>query len=186
MVSFYNLIDLALLVGVLVLFKKSYEKKSYLKFFEYFKVFTIVTVSAAFASDTGAVLQKFYITKVDTYATLILISFVVNGAILYIGWRYLLKFSNKFVNNAQFRAVASKILTFFEVVVLLTFAIYMVMQLYISKKYLYTSLHKTYSYPKIERFYKRFLNDDFVNMILNSDTGIDRKEVLLKSLRDSI
>ena len=59
------------------------------------------------------------------------------------------------------------------------------MQLYISKAYLSKSFHKSYSYPKIEYFYNSFLNDDFVNMVLHSDTGTNHKEVIFKSFKNS-
>jgi len=185
MVTLYNTIDLVLLGALIILTKVSYEHKIYIKIFEYFKIFMAITLSAKLASYTAILLQKFYITKADTYTTLILISFVVNLVILYYSWKYIFAFSNKFMQNVKLRTLLAKLFTFLEVFVMITFTLYITMQLYISKVYLSKTLHKSYAYPKIEKFYKSFLNDDFVNMILNSDTGTNRKEVLFKSFKNS-
>ena len=185
MVDFYSLIDLILIIFIITLTTISYEKKIYLKIFEYFKIFMAITLSAKLSGYTAIVLQKFLITKADTYTTLILISFTVNILILYFGWKYIFAFSNKFMQNVKIRTFLAKTFTFLEVFTLLTFTIYIIMQLYISKSYLYKSMKKSYSYPKIEKFYNSFLNDDFVNMILHSDTGTNHKEILFKSFKNS-
>jgi len=185
MVSFYNSIDLVLIISIIVLTRISYEKKTYVKIFEYFKIFMAITLSAKLASYTAIFLQKFYITKADTYTTLILISFVVNLLILYFTWKYIFAFSNKFMQNVKLRTILAKAFTFLEVFTIITFSIYIIMQLYISKAYLYKSMKKSYSYPKIEKFYNSFLNDDFVNMVLNSDTGTNHKEIIFKSFKNS-
>ena len=44
---------------------------------------------------------------------------------------------------------------------------------------------KSYSYVYIKSFYKKFLNDDFVDMILNADTGTNHKEIIFRSLKNS-
>ena len=185
MVDFYNIIDLVLLISIVLLTKISYERKIYIKIFEYFKIFMAITLSAKLSGYTAIVLQKFYITKADTYTTLILISFAINIFILYFGWKYIFEFSNKFMQNVKVRTFLAKTFTFLEVLIIITFSIYIFMQLYISKAYLYKSMKKSYSYPKIEKFYNSFLNDDFVNMILNSDTGTNHKEIIFKSFKNS-
>ena len=172
-------------MAISLLTKISYEKKIYIKIFDYFKIFMAITLSAKLSGYTAILLQKFYITKADTYTTLILISFVVNILILYFGWRYIFAFSNKFLQNAKVRTFFAKSFTFIEVLIIITFSIYIVMQLYITKAYLYKSMKKSYSYPKIEKFYNAFLNDDFVKMVLNSDTGTNHKEIIFKSFKNS-
>ncbi len=89
------------------------------------------------------------------------------------------------MQNVKIRTIFAKTFTFLEVLTIVTFSLYIVMQLYITKAYLYKSLKKSYSYPKIEKFYHSFLNDDFVNMILNSDTGTNHKEIIFKSFKNS-
>ncbi|MDC0932209.1 hypothetical protein OAR97_00025 [Arcobacteraceae bacterium] len=185
MVNFYNSIDLIFIIAIILLTKISYEKRIYIKIFEYFKIFMAITLSAKLAGYTAIFLQKFLITKADTYTTLILISFVVNILILYFGWKYIFAFSNKFMQNTKVRTFFAKMFTFLEVVTMLTFSLYILMQLYISKAYLYKTMKKSYTYPKIEKFYNSFLNDDFVNMILNSDTGTNHKEIIFKSFKNS-
>ena len=185
MVDYYNIIDLIIIISIILLTRISYDKKIYIKIFEYFKIFMAITLSAKLAGYTAIILQKFYITKADTYTTLILISFVINILILYFGWKYLFAFSNKFMQNIKLRTFLAKIFTFTEVFIIITFSIYIVMQLYITKAYLYKSMKKSFCYPKIEKFYNSFLNDDFVNMILNSDTGTNHKEIIFKSFKNS-
>jgi len=185
MVNFYYLFDLALLFSIFYFTKTSYENKTYMKIFEYFKIFVAITLSAKFSSITAIVLQKLYITKADTYTTLILISFLVNLAILYFFGKYIIRFLNKKVKNINIRKYTAIFFTFLEVIIIITFSLYIMMQIYITKVYLYKSFHKTVSYPKIEKFYNSFLNDEFINMVLNSDTGTNHKEVIFKSFKNS-
>lgn len=156
-----------------------------MKIFEYFKIFFVITISAKLSSSTGVLLQKLYITKADTYTTLILISFILNFLILYYGWGYILAFTKQYINNEKLKTLFAKIFTGIEVVIIVTFSLYILMQIYLAKVYLYPTLSKTYTYPKIEKFYKKFLNDDFVRMILSSDTGTNYKEVIFKSFKNS-
>jgi len=186
MVSFYNTFDLIFIVAIIVLTKISYEKRIYIKIFEYFKLFIAITLSAKLAVYTALLLQKLYITKADTYTTLILIAFLVNISLIYFGWKYIFRFSNQYLQNTKIRTVLAKIFSFLEVFITITFSIYIAMQLYITKVYLYEPMNKTYTYPKIQKFYNSFLNDDFVSMILKSDTGTNHKEVIFKSFKNSI
>jgi hypothetical protein len=157
-----------------------------MKIFEYFKIFVAITLSAKLSSYTAIWLQKLYITKADTYTTLILIAFVVNLAIIYFSWKSVFRFLNKHISNINFRKYLAYLTTIVEVVIITTFSLYITMQIYITKIYLHKYLSKSLSYPKIEKFYNSFLNDDFVNMVLNSDTGTNHKEVIFKSFKNSI
>ncbi|MEA3383525.1 MAG: hypothetical protein U9Q20_02465 [Campylobacterota bacterium] len=184
--SFYNIFDLLFIVLNIFLILYSYKHRSYIKIFEYFKIFFLITVSAKLSSITAVLLQKLYITKADTYTTLILISFVVNLLIIYFSWKFIFKFSKRFVNSEKLKILFAKIFTVVEVVVLSTFSLYILMQIYITKVYLAPTLKKTYTYSKVIKFYNSFLNDDFVNMILHSDTGTNHKEIIFKSFKNSI
>ncbi len=185
MVNFYNIIDFIFILIILFFIDYSYKNKTYLKVFEYFKIFLVITISAKLSSYTAIFLQKFYITKADTYTTLILISFILNVAILYFGWRYIFKFTKNYINSEKAKIFFAKLFTVIEVVVISTFSIYIFMQIYICKIYIYPTLKKSYTYPKIEKFYHSFLNDDFINMVLSSDTGTNHKEVIFKSFKNS-
>ena len=185
MVSYYYAIDLAfiLIVGYFLFY--NYKHKSYIKTFNYFKLFILISLSAKFASYTGIGLQKFYVTKADTYATLILIGFGINLLIfIYLG-KLLLKISNKYINNHKLKTLFAQLFTTIEVITISTFGLYIFMQLYFVKIYIYPSVSKSYSYPHIEKFYQKFLSDSFVNMILHSDTGTNSKEIIFKSFKDS-
>ena len=183
--TFYNILDFILIVTISFLIYHSYIQKSYLKIFDYFKIFFILTISAKLAGFTGTLLQKFYITKADTYTTLILIAFVVNILILYFGWNILLKIFASLVNSEKIKSFFAKIFTILEVTILTTFLLYITMQFYPAKKYIYPTIKKSYTYPKIEHFYSHFLNADFMIMVLNQDTSTNHKELLFKSFKNS-
>ncbi len=185
MVSIYILIDILLLILIAYATYYSYQKKIYLKIFEYFKLFILITLSAKFASNTGWFLQANHVLKTDTYATLILIGFSINLILFYYLTKFLIEFSDRFIDSQNIKSFFAKTLTLFEVVVIVTFVLYMSMQLYPSKKYLYPSMKKTYSYPYVRKFYIKFLNDDFIHMILNSDSGTNYKEVIFKSFKNA-
>ena len=183
--NYYIGLDILLLLLTIFTCYYSYQKKIYLKIFEYFKIFFIITVSAKLSSYTGVLLQKLYITKADTYTTLILIAFVINLLIIYYSWKYIFQFTRTYINNEKLKVLFAKIFTGIEVVIIITFSFYILMQIYFVKLYMYPIFKETYSYPKIEKFYKSFLNDDFVNMVLGSDTGTNHKEVIFKSFKNS-
>jgi hypothetical protein len=185
-VTFYNILDILFLLIILIFSYISYQHKIYIKIFEYFRVFIIFTTSAKLSSYTALYLQKFYITKADTYTTLILIAFGINLAIAFYSWKYLFKILNYFINSDRLRKLFAKFFTLLEVFILATFIFYSSMQLYVSKKYIAKIVYRTYTYPKIKKFYNSFLNDDFVNMVLSSDTGTNHKEIIFKSLKNAI
>lgn len=185
MVSYYNIIDLLFVVLVAYGIYYSYTHKSYVKIFEYFKIFIAITLSAKMASFTAIYLQNFYITKADTYTTLLLISFVVNLLIIIYGYKSVFRLCRGFINSEKIKVLLAKLFTVIEVLVLSTFALYIVMQIYLAKLYLYPTIKQTYIYPKIEKFYSKFLNYDFVLMVMGSDTGTNHKELLFKSFKNS-
>lgn len=186
MVSYYNLLDLVFYLIIGFFIYRNYKNKSYIKIFEYFKIFVAITLSAKLSSYTAMALQKLYITKADTYTTLILIAFVINLLIIIYGYKYFFKLIKNYLNNEKVKTILAKIFTVIEVLVISTFSLYIIMQIYLAKTYLHPIATETYSYPVIERFYKSFLNNDFVNMIMGSDTGTNHKEVIFKSFKNSL
>lgn len=182
----YIFIDILFFVLLISLIIYSYKIKIYEKLFDYFKIFLFLTLSAKLAPFTGELLQKLYITKVDTYTTLLLISFALNYVIFHNFFKYFLVFSNKIINNQKVKNYASIVLTIVEVTLVLTFTIYILMQIYFIKAYIHPTLIKSYSYPKIEKFYKTFLNDKVVHTILNMDTSTNSKELIFKNLKNSL
>lgn len=185
MVNLYIIFDIAFVLLIVYSTYYSYQKKIYIKIFEYFKLFILITLSAKFASSTGWFLQANHILKTDTYATLILIGFCINIVLFYYLAMFLIEFSDRFIDSAKIKQYFAKTLTFFEVVVIATFSLYIIMQLYPSKKYLYPTLNKTYTYPYVKKFYIKFLNDDFIHMVLSSDSGTNYKEVIFKSFKNA-
>jgi len=185
-ITYYNLIDLAFFLLLCRLIYWSYKNRSYVKIFEYFKIFLAVTISTKLTSLTATWLQKLYITDADTYPTLLLISFAVNLTIIIYSYKSIFKFTNIYINNRKIKTIIAKFFTVVEVVALSTFTLYIVMQLYLAKVYIHPTLEKTFFYPKIERFYIKFLNYDFVLLVMGSDTGTNHKELLFKSFKNSL
>lgn len=183
--NFYNLIDLSIFLIIAFLIIYSYQKKYYIKVFDYFKLFIFLTISAKFASFTAVYLQKLYITKADTYTILLLISFAINLLVLHFSWKYIVMFLDKFISSSSIKSFLAKLFTVIEVITLFTFGLYLIMQIYISKQYLYPSFKKSYIYPKIERFYNKFINDDFVMIVLTQSNPMDHKEIFFKSFKNS-
>jgi len=183
--NFFLIIDIILILIVSYGVHYNYKRKTYIKVFEYFKVFTLISISTKFAMTTGVHLSKWHIIKADTYTILILIGFSLNALIIYYSWSFIYSFSAKFINNAQIKRFFAKFITIVEVIIIVTFTLFMFMQLDITKKYIYPTVKKSYSYKYIKSFYVKFLNDDMLKMILNSDTTMNHKEIILKSLKNS-
>lgn len=186
MVNFYFLFDVALFLFISFAIYYSYKNKIYIKIFNYFKLFLIITISAKFSSTTGIALERLNILSSDTYITLVLIGFSINIAVLFYSEKFILKFLNRYINSGAIKIFFAKLITILEVVIITTFALYILMQLSISKSYIYPTLKKSYSYPYIKSFYMKFLTDDFLNMILKADTGTNYKEVIFKSFKNSL
>lgn len=184
-INYYNIIDLFLIITILGLIYYSYKNRSYLKIFEYFKIFIAITISAKLASFSAIWLQKLHITDADTYTTLLLIAFIVNLILIIYGYKFIFKLTSNYINNEKINLLLAKVFTILEVVILTTFGLYILMQLYLAKVYIHPTLEKTFFYPKIEKFYTKFLNYDFVLLVMGSDTGTNHKELLFKSFKNS-
>lgn len=182
----YQLIDLFLFIIICVGIYYNYNRKTYEKVFEYFKIFALIAVSAKYSFYTGHYLSKWHLISADTYTILVLIGFSINVLVIYYTWRIVYLFISNFVNNNKIKIFFAKIITVIEVIIIVTFTLFALMQISVNKKYIYPSLKKSYSYPHIKSFYTKFLNDDFAKMILNADTGMSHKEVILKSFKNSI
>lgn len=184
--SYYNIVDLLILFLIGYFSYVGYQKRYYAKIFEYFRLFILITISAKLSTYTATLLQQMYITKADTYSTLLLISFGLNLIIVFSMYKFFMKLINKVVQSDKIKTYSAYFISFFEILILVTFGLYLIMQLYLSKVYLYKHIHKTYLYPKIEKFYKSFLGDEFVKMVMSSDTGTNHKEVIFKSFKNAI
>jgi len=183
--NYYYIFDIVLLLSIFFGSYYSYRNKTYLKIFKYFKLFVLITASAKLAPFMGTTLQKFSITQADTYTTLILISFSINLLLFYYFYQTLFKLSNTIIQSNKIKDISARVVSFLEVIIIITFGLYIFMQISLSKQYLYPTLKKTYSYPKIKKFYNNFLSDEFVKMVMSSDTGTNHKEVIFKSLKNS-
>ncbi len=182
----YILLDLLLVLFAGVLSYYSYRKKSYIRLFEYFKIFVLITISAKLAAKTGVFLQEAGILRADTYSVAILIGFGLNLAGFYFAMLLLLDLLKNHVHSSGLRKLAAVTVSVVQVAVLSSFLLYITMQLTPAKRYLYPHFQKSYLYLHIKRFYIKFLNDDFVYMLLSSETGTNPKEVIFKSFKNSL
>ena len=92
---------------------------------------------------------------------------------------------NQFVNNNLIKSISAKILSFFEISLLITFLLFMFMQVHFIKKFIYPVINKSYTYKYVKKFYITFLSKDFVNIIMTQETKTDSKEIILKSFKNS-
>jgi hypothetical protein len=185
-VSWYIVIDI-IFVGLVIYFSKfAYEKKYYIKFFEYFKIFVAVVIASKLAPYTGFILQKLYITQADTYITLLIISFGLNVILIYYFWKNLIKAVDNFIPTSKLKIISAKVLSFVEVLVFMSLFLYFIMQIYLIKITLQPIMKNTYSYTYITKFYHKFLNEDILAILEGSSTGTNSKEVLFKTFTNSI
>jgi len=183
--NYYIFIDLSFLVLVLVLSYYFYQKALYEKLFSYFKFFVLLPLSAKFASYTAYILKTNNIIDADSYSVLILIAFGLNFLVLYYLYKYVFLFLDKFINSQNIKELLAILITVVEVVVIFSFLLYIFMQISVNKKHIQPTLNKTWTYQYTQKFYKKFLNYDFVYMITSSDSNINHKEILFKSFKNS-
>jgi hypothetical protein len=184
-VSFYYFIDFLFLAGILILSYIAYKNRFYIKLFEYFKVFLLIAISAKLSSKMALLLQKIHFLNADSYAIAIFIAFVINLIILFSSYEFLLKLTNKFVDSQSIKTLFAKVITVFEITIVYTFLLFILMQIAFIKQYAKEPLQKTLTYPYIQSFYTRFLNDDFMYTLLHSDTKTNHKELIFKSFKNS-
>ena len=178
----YHIFDIILLLFIAFASYYSYREKLYLKFFEYLKILLLITVSAKLSSHTGIFLERSDIIDADSYSVIVLIGFIINLIV----FTYAYKFAQSYLSSVEakaFKQTGAISITIAEVLLVATFSLYMLMQLHISKKYIYPAVKKSISYPYIKSFYGDFLNDGFVYMILSLDGQINHKELIIKSFQ---
>lgn len=185
MVDLIHLFDFLFIVLVLYFSKYAYEKKYYIKFFEYFKIFVVIYLASFFAPYMGSFLQKVYLLQADTYITLLILSFGLNLFLLYTFWNKIIKVIFAKISTHKIKEFFAKVLSLVEVLIISTLGVYLIMQLYLSKVYFYKGMEQTYFYPYIEKFYIKFLNEDILAILQGSNTGTNSKELLYKSFTNA-
>ncbi|MFA6789114.1 MAG: hypothetical protein WC149_12580 [Arcobacteraceae bacterium] len=184
--NFYYFIDLFVIANIIFLSYLAYKNRFYIQLFEYFKIFILITIAAKLASIMAIFLQKIHFLNADSYAVAIFIAFAINLTLLFSSYQLLLKMVNHFINSQKIKEIFAKIITVFEITVIVTFCLFILMQISFIKKYASEPFAKTVTYPYIKSFYIKFLNDDFIYAILHSDTKTNHKEVLFKSFTNSL
>jgi hypothetical protein len=164
----------------------SYKKEIHTKLLDYVQIFIILSSSARFSNNMGIFLKNLYVIKPDTHITMITIGFLFNLLILFSLRKLIIKMSKKHIENPKIKKSVKLILIIPEVIILVTFSIYIFIQLTPSKKYIYPIVKKSYSYPFIKSFYIKFLNDDFLRVMLDSDSDAQNYEKVYKSFKKII
>ncbi len=184
--KFYFITDVLFLIATIYLIIYSYKKEIHTRLLDYVQIFIILSTSARFANKAGIFLQKSYIIKPDTHTTAIVIGFLFNLLILFFLRKLISGITRKYIENKKVKKSIKLILIIPEVIILITFSIYIFMQLTPGKKYIYPIVNKSYSYPYIKSFYVKFLNDDFLRVMLDSDSDARNYEKVYDSLKKII
>ena len=184
--SFYFIIDIVLLILIIYFIVYSYKKEIHVKLLDYVRVFIILSFSARFAETTGLFLQKLSIAMADTYTTLVVMGFLLNLIILVSINKLYSKISKKYVDKTRFQKGVKLTVIIIEVFILTTFSLYISMQFTPTKKYIYPTFKKSYTYPYIKKFYIKFLNDDFLKVILDPHSDAQNYEGVYKSFKKII
>jgi len=179
------LFDVVLAIVILGMSYLSFKKRVYLKIYEYVKILLLMTLSASFAVKTGLFLQKNSIISGDTYSVIVLFGFGVNIALIILIYN-LLKKIKLLVSNQTLKEFTAISVNFIQILFIVTFSLYIAMQIYIPKKYFSSYLEQTYSYPAIKLFYMRFINDEFVDMIIYQESKTTPKEIIINSLKNGL
>lgn len=130
-------------------------------------------------------LQKIHFLNADSYAIAIFIAFIINLIILFSSYKAILKFLDTFINSQSIKTFFAKVITLFEITIICTFSLFLIMQIHLIKRYATQPLAKTITYPYIKTFYTKFLNDDFIYAVLHTDTKTNHKELIFKSFKNS-
>jgi hypothetical protein len=77
---------------ILLLSYWAYQNRFYIKLFEYFKIFILITIAAKLSTPMAIFLQKIHFLNADSYAIAIFIAFVMNLMILFSSYKLILKF----------------------------------------------------------------------------------------------
>jgi len=184
--NFYFFIDILFFFIMINIIIYSYKKEFHVKLLDYVQIFIIFSLSARFSNKTGFLLKKLNIITPDTHTTSIVLGFLINLLILFLFRKLFSKISKKYIDKTKTQKGIKLSLIVVEVIVLLTFSVYMFMQITPSKKFIYPVLNKSYSYPYIKSFYIKFLNDDFLRVILDSDSDAENYEKVYKSFKKII
>jgi hypothetical protein len=184
--NFYYFIDAIFIANIIFLSYLAYKNRFYIQLFEYFKIFILITLGAKLASPMAILLQRIHVLNADSYAVAMFIAFAINVAILFSSYKFVLQFANRFINSQKIKEIFAKTITVLEITLLFSFCLFILMQVNFIKKYAHEPFSKTVTYPYIKSFYLKFLNDDFIYAILNSDTKTNHKEVMFKSFKNSL
>ena len=180
--------DLLLVIVVGYVTYTMYKSDSYSEIFRYVILMVAFTISVKYALGTAIYLRNEHILKADTLATMILIGFGLNLILVLVGLKLLDIFAKIFLRKETrvSKEISGYALSFAESVLVVTFVVYLLSQIVVVQKLSDGVVKSSYTYKHIKHFYKTFLNDDFVEIITGSDTGTNRKEVILKSLQSGV
>ncbi len=184
--KYYFIIDLLFFLAIVFFSYFNYIKRTYIKVFDYIKIFLFIFLSSSFSYETYTFLSKVNILRADTYYIAILLAFFINLLILIYSFKYILKALNYLISSARIKILLAKIISFLEAILVISFVLFILMQIYPIKKLSTQTMNKTYSYPYIKKFYIKVIDKNLTSIFLRSDSKINRQESILKSIKSSL
>jgi len=184
-INFYRLIDITFILLILFFTLQAYKKHYYLKIFDFIKILFLLSISAKLSLSTAYFLKKTSIIYADSNSILLLIAFGLNLVILSYSFRYFMIFIQDFFLNTKVRKSSAFILSLCEVILIVSFCTFMLMQVSFIKTHVYPIINKSHSYKYVKHFYINVLNKDFLYMIMNAQSKTSKEEVIFKSFNNA-
>lgn len=177
--------DIFLIIIVVYSFYYGYKNGISEKLYELTKVFLGFTIAGSYAYTTGFYLTKVKILSPDNPAIMKLIGFLILF-LIYWGLIFFLEYVKEYHFRKSFKngnMILGAITNTLQVFLAFTLSAFLLTQLSFGKKNIKPFLKKSYSYPKIERVYKRVLTKNFVNNIIKGNmTGTNANELFIQTI----
>lgn len=184
--KFYFIIDIFIFCAIVFFTYYNYINRNYIKVFDYIKIFLFVFISSKFSYTMYLFLGKINILKTDSIHIGILIAFAINLTLLIYFYKYIFKLLNYLFSSQRTKMMIARVVSFLESIIIITFIVFILMQIKPIKNMLSSSINKTYSYSYIKKFYLGLIDKNFTSIFLSSDSKINRQESILKSIKNSL
>ncbi|MCV6607848.1 MAG: CvpA family protein [Campylobacterales bacterium] len=179
------LFDIVLIAGIISGFYYGYKHGIHERLYELFRFFMIISFAEMYSVKFGVFLTKLHILWADSFSILKLIGFILLLAVFWFVFR-LFEYLFKIVFKTS-RQIASQfggaIITAFSTAIVITLSAFFLTQVKFLKEHLKPVLMDSYSYGKINRFYRKSIDNSFVENVVNGEiSGKDAKELIFKTL----
>ena len=181
------LFDIVLIAGIISGFYYGFKHGINERLYKLFKFFMIISFSEMYSVKFGVFLTKNHILWADSFSILKLIGFVLLLGVFWFVFNFFeFLFQTIFKDSHK---VASQyggaLITAFSMMVMITLLAFTLTQVKILKETLKPLLMKSYSYSKVNRFYRKSIDNSFVEKVVQGDiSGKDTKEIIFKSFTE--